>query len=355
MPNAVRSWLDDRLRLRSVLDFLAHKQVPNQRHSVWYYLGGVTLFLYGIQVATGVLLLLYYRPAPESAFESVRFIVTKVPFGWLVRSLHAWAANLMVAAAFAHFFSVFFLKAYRAPREPTWMTGCVLLALTMAFGFSGYLLPWNELAFFATKVGTDIVGAVPGLGPAIRVVARGGEEVSGATLTRFFGVHVALLPLATTLLLLLHLALVQVHGMSEPPEGPRGTRRYLPFYPDFILREAFIWLIVLAALVGLATLLPWELGQKADPFASAPPGIRPEWYFTFMSQSFKYVPPHVLGFEGEHVAIVVFGVLGLLLVLVPFIDHTRASRVVARGATAAGLLLLAFMAVMSFLAYVKPY
>ena len=257
MANAVRAWLDDRIRLRAMLDFLAHKRVPDQRHSVWYYLGGVTLFLYGIQVATGVLLLLYYRPAPESAFESVRFIVTKVPFGWLVRSLHAWAANLMVAAAFAHFFSVFFLKAYRAPREPTWMTGCVLLALTMAFGFSGYLLPWNTLAFFATKVGTDIVGAIPGVGHAIRVVARGGEEVSGATLTRFFGVHVALLPLATTLLLLAHLALIQIHGMSEPPEQAGREPSHLPFYPDFMLREAFIWLLVLAVLVGLATFLPW--------------------------------------------------------------------------------------------------
>lgn len=355
MPNTVRAWLDDRVRLRSMLEFLAHKEVPNQRHSVWYYLGGVTLFLYGIQVATGVLLLLYYRPAPESAFESVRFIVTKVPFGWLVRSVHAWAANLMVAAAFAHFFSVFFLKAYRAPREPTWMSGCVLLALTMAFGFSGYLLPWNELAFFATKVGTDIVGAVPAVGPAIRVVARGGEEVSGATLTRFFGIHVALLPLATTLILLVHLALIQVHGMSDPPESRTGARRHLPFYPDFMLREAFIWLIVLAVLVGLATFLPWELGRKADPFASAPQGIRPEWYFTFMSQSFKYVPPHVLGFEGEHVAIVVFGLLGVLLVLVPFIDRDRAPRAVAVASTAAGLLMLVFMAVMSLLAYVKPY
>jgi cytochrome b6 len=307
-----------------------------------------------VQVASGVLLLLYYRPAPESAFESVRFIVAHVPFGWLIRSVHAWAANLMVAAAFGHLASVFFMKAYRPPRELTWMTGCVLLGLTLAFGFSGYLLPWNELAFFATKVGTDIAGAAPLVGHPLRLVLRGGEEVTGATLTRFFGFHVALLPLATTLLLLVHLVLVQVHGISEPLDEPR-TARHIPFYPHFVLREALVWLGVLALVIGLATFLPWELGRKADPFASAPGGIRPEWYFTFMSQTLKYLPPQILGFEGEHVGIIGFGVVGLLLFAVPFLDRRAQGGRSSPVFTVAGAALLAFMAVMTFLAYFKPY
>jgi cytochrome b6 len=353
--SAIGGWLDDRLRVRAILDFLAHKDVPAHNHSIWYYLGGVTLFLYLVQVATGVLLLLYYRPSPDTAFESVRHIMANVPFGWLVRSVHAWAANLMVAAAFAHFFSVFFMKAFRAPREATWMTGCVLLALTLVFGFSGYLLPWNELAFFATKVGTDIVSVVPVVGEPMLHVMRGGEQVSGATLTRFFGVHVALLPLVMTLLLLVHLALVQVHGMSEPEAADGRPVRHVPFYPDFILREAFLWLLILAVLIGLATFLPWELGRKADPFAPAPAGIRPEWYFTFLSHSLKYVPARVLGFEGEQVAILTVGAVAIGLFVVPFVDRRGRHPFVSAACTVFGVAMLAFMLTMTALAYLKPY
>jgi quinol-cytochrome oxidoreductase complex cytochrome b subunit len=351
---SVAEWLDERIPVRAFREFLAHKQVPAHHQSVWYYLGGATLFFYLIQVATGVLLLLYYRPAPESAYESVRFILTRVPFGWLVRSVHAWAANLMVAAAFAHLFSVFFLKAYRPPRELTWLSGCLLLGLTLAFGFSGYLLPWNELAFFATKVGTDIVGATPFVGHGLLVVLRGGEDVTGATLTRFFGFHVALLPLATTMLLLVHLAFVQLHGISGPI-GETEAARHIPFYPHFLLREMLVWLCALAALVALATFLPWELGHKADPFASAPAGIRPEWYFTFMSQTLKYLPPAILGFEGERVGILAFGAVAALLVLVPFLDRRAARGLRSPLVSAAGAVFLAFMVTMTMLAYLRPY
>jgi cytochrome b6 len=347
-------WLDSRLRLRALRAFLGHKLVPMHHHSIWYYLGGLTLFLFFVQVTSGVLLLLYYRPAPESAFESVRFIVAHVPFGWLIRSVHAWAANLMVGAAFAHLFSVLFLKAYRPPRELTWFTGCLLMALTLAFGFSGYLLPWNELALFATKVGTDIVGATPIVGGWLRFVLRGGEEVTGATLTRFFGFHVALLPLLVTLLLLVHFALVQVHGISEPI-GTRRTTRQMPFYPDFALRELLVWLGVLAVLIALATFVPWELGHKADPFAPAPPGIRPEWYFTFMSQTLKYLPPTILGLEGERVGILGFAVIALALFALPLLDRRAARGQPSPLVSVAAGIFLAFALTMTLLAYVRPY
>jgi cytochrome b6 len=347
-------WFDERLGVRSALDFLRHKTVPVNRHSIWYYFGGVSLFLFGIQVGTGLLLLVYYKPTPEAAYESVRFIVAQVPFGWLIRSLHSWSANLMVLTVFVHMFSVFFLQAYRRPRELTWVTGIALLALTLGFGFSGYLLPWNELAFFATKVGTDIAGSVPLAGHAVLRYLRGGEDVTGSTLTRFFGWHVALLPALFTAVLGLHLLLVQRLGMSETG-GSRPGARAIAFYPGFILRDAILWLTVLAVLLVLCTFLPWELGPKADPFAPAPAGIRPEWYFTFLSQSLKYVPATIFGVEGEVVGITAFGLGGLFFVLVPFLDRRAARGQPNRLFRAVGMLVLLYMATMTYLAYFKPY
>ena len=180
---SVRNWLDERFGWDDLIAPLRKKTVPLHKLSYWYFLGGITLFLFVIQVLTGILLLLYYRPGANEAFESVQYIMTRVRFGWLIRSIHSWSANLMIFTAFAHMFSVLFLKAYRKPRELTWVSGVILLFLVMGFGFSGYLLPWNTLAFFATKVGTEITGQVPAIGKPLMIFLRGGEEVTGATLT----------------------------------------------------------------------------------------------------------------------------------------------------------------------------
>ncbi len=358
-PGAPRSrvvgWFDARLGISDAIAFLRHKTVPLGGHTIWYYFGGVALFLFGIQVATGLLLLFYYKPGLESSYESVQFVVTRVPFGWLIRSLHSWSANLMVFAVFVHMFSVYFLKAYRPPRELTWLTGMALLGLTLTFGFSGYLLPWNELAFFATKVGTDIAAVLPVMGPAVARLLRGGEDVGAATLTRFFGFHVAMLPAAFTAVLAVHLLLIQRQGMSESmlPEGmqPKG----MPFYPGFIMRDAILWLGVLGVLVVLCTFVPWELGVKADPFASAPAGIRPEWYFTFVSQSLKYLPAKILGIDGEVIGICTFLTGGAFLLFVPFLDRRAARGQKSPLFTLIGVAIIIFMLTMVTLAYVKPY
>jgi quinol-cytochrome oxidoreductase complex cytochrome b subunit len=360
-PSSSRSgvvrWFDERLGISAAIEFLRHKTVPleGRATTIWYYFGGVSLFLFGIQVATGLLLLFYYKPGADSSYESVQFIVTRVPFGWLIRSLHSWSANLMVFTVFVHMFSVYFLKAYRPPRELTWMSGMVLLLLTMTFGFSGYLLPWNTLAFFATKVGTDIAGLVPVVGPAISNLLRGGESVSGATLTRFFGIHVAMLPAAFTAALALHLLLIQRQGMSESIKSKGKKVEGMPFYPGFIMRDAILWLGVLGVLIVLCTFLPWELGAKADPFSSAPAGIRPEWYFTFMSQSLKYLPGKILGIDGDVVGVCAFGLGGLFLFFVPFLDRSAAHERRSPFFTLIGVLILAFMLTMVSLAYFKPY
>jgi quinol-cytochrome oxidoreductase complex cytochrome b subunit len=324
------TWLDERLDLSGVRHFIAEKGVPVHTQKIWYYLGGMTLFLFGVQIFTGILLLLYYRPSAAEAYESVQFIVTQVQFGWLIRNVHSWSANLLIGLAFAHFFSVFFLKSYRKPRELTWLSGILLLFLMLGFGFSGYLLPWDELAYFATKVGTGIAGAVPIVGHFTLRLLRGGDDVTGATLSRFYGLHVAILPAMTTALVALHLLFVQRQGMSVPLSIERTLKpgERLPqmrFFPNYILRDVLAWYVVLAVLAALAAFYPWELGTKADPFAVVPPGIRPEWYFLAMFHTLKLLPSHVLGVEGEQLGVMAFGMAAVFLILVPFLDR-RASR-----------------------------
>jgi quinol-cytochrome oxidoreductase complex cytochrome b subunit len=352
----VRAWIDERFGWAELTEPLRHKTVPIHKLSHWYFLGGITLFLFGIQVSTGMLLLLYYRPSANEAFESVQYIMTRVQFGWLVRSIHSWAANLMILTAFAHMFSVLFLRAYRKPREITWVSGMILLFLVLGFGFSGYLLPWNTLAFFATKVGTQITGQLPLIGHQMMVLLRGGEEVTGATLTRFFGIHVAILPGLTTLLILLHLALVQKFGMSLPPKveaqwnADPSKVREMKFFPNFLLREVMAWYIALGALGTLAAIWPWELGIKADPFASAPAGIRPEWYFMFMFQTLKLIPSKIWRVDGEVLGILVFGLAGAVWALLPFLEGRREKRgsTMIRGA---GVFALCYIVAMTLYGY----
>ena len=321
---SIRDWLRERLPMDSVVEFTEHKTVPVHRFSVVYYFGGMTLFFFMVQIITGILLMLYYRPSAEEAFESVEFIMTTVPFGWLIRSLHSWSANLMVFFAFVHLATVYFTKGYRRPREITWITGCLLLFLAMGFGFSGYLLPWNQLAFFATRVGTDIAGAFPLVGEWMVRFLRGGDRVSGGTLSRFYGWHVAILPFITTALLGFHLLLVQIQGMSVPPaaEKEAAGRRPMKFIPNFALRDLFGWILALGVLASMAALFPWELGDKADAFAPAFADIRPEWYFMFMFETLKLVPGgEIAGIEYEAFPIMFFSLAGLLMVLVPFLDR----------------------------------
>ncbi|HVP43909.1 MAG TPA: cytochrome bc complex cytochrome b subunit [Terriglobales bacterium] len=353
----VRDWLDQRFGWEELIAPLRHKTVPLHRLSYWYFLGGITLFLFGVQVTTGILLLLYYRPSANEAYESVKYISTQVQFGWLIRSIHSWSANLMVFTAFAHMFSVVFLRAYRKPRELTWVSGVLLLFLALGFGFSGYLLPWNTLAFFATKVGTDVAGQVPVIGHWILVFLRGGEDVTGATLTRFFGFHVAVLPGITTVLLGLHLALVQRFGISVPPRVEEEwsyrpeQKKEMKFFPNFLLREVMAWYVGLGALAALAAIYPWELGAKADPFAPAPAGIKPEWYFLWAFQTLKLIPSKILALDGELLGILGMGVAGAIWLALPFLEPKRMPRG-HRLLTGLGVFALTYMAAMTIYGWV---
>lgn len=342
----LKGFLDERLGLEAARKLADHKRVPVHRQTPFYFLGGMALFLFIIQVITGILLSLFYNSAEDRAFESVQTIMTEVRFGWLIRSIHSWCANLLIGVLYLHLLTTFFMRAYRRPREFTWLTGVLLLFCFLALGFSGYLLPWNELAFFATRVGTAIVGAVPVIGDQLLVFSRNGQEVTGETLARFYSLHIAILPMTVFALMGIHLYLVQRHGMSTPEgviarKGGEEKVPTMPFVPHFLLRDLVGWYIALAILAVLAALFPWELGEKVDPFAAAPAGIKPEWYFLFMFQALKKLPAHILGIEGEVIGILFFGICFGVVLLVPFLDRGPRSR--------RTLVVLAWSAVVFFL------
>ncbi len=347
---AVRAWLEERLDLEAASHLLEAKVVPRHRYSVFYYLGGMALFLFAIQLGTGLLLLLYYEPGVSTAHESVKRISGEIPFGWLVRSIHRWSADIFIGVVVLHMLSAFLMKAYRRPRELTWLTGVAAFGIALGFGFSGYLLPWDEIAFFATSVGTAVAGAVPFVGQAMLQLLRGGDDVTGSTLARFFALHVVVLPFGALVVLALHLLQVQKHGMSVPP-GVEESGRPRPFFPDFLLRDLVGWTLALALLAALAALLPAELGPKADPFASAPAGIKPEWYFYAPFQQLKWIPSYVGPFEGEAVGAVGFGLLGLLLALVPFLDRRAGRGERSPAFSAAGVVVFLYLVALTWYAW----
>lgn len=343
----------ERYPIQSWMEFFKKKSVPIHKHSFWYYTGGFALFLLMVQIVTGILLLLYYRPTAESAFESVQFIMTKVGFGWLIRSLHSWSANLLMGTIFIHLFGTFFLKSYRKPREFTWITGMLLFFICIGFGFSGYLLPWNELALTATRVGTEIASLVPLIGKFLMIFLRGGDQVTGATLTRFFGIHVAVLPLSLGGVLLLHLLFVQIQGMSIPFSVEKSQKeiKEKKFFPHFVLHDALGWLIMLGILLALCSIFPWELGSKADILAPTPAGVHPEWYLIFTYATLKLAPAKILIFEGEAVVIIGFLIGAVLCILVPFLDRKSQLGIPSKLFTVIGVLVVLYMAVMTVVAY----
>lgn len=348
------TYFDSRFMLSGLAQFAQKKKVPEHKHSFWYYLGGICLFLFVLQVFTGILLLLYYSPSIDSAHESIEFIMSQVKFGWLIRSVHSWSANIIIGAIFIHMFSSFFLKAYRPPRELTWISGFFLLLIFMFFGFSGYLLPWNELSYFATRVGTDIAGTIPLIGTPIKTFILGGPEVSGATISRFFWLHVAVLPLFTFAILGIHILLVQTLGMSKPIGLPESKVKEVPFFPDFILKDSLGWMLILALIGVLCVFLPWEIGQKADSFAATPIGIKPEWYFTFMFTTLKIIPAHILSVEGEILAIFGFMIGGLFWMLIPYLDRNAARERRSPVFSFIGWVVFLYIAVMTALTYLLP-
>ncbi len=212
--NRLIDWIDVRIGIREIVAYSLHVSIPRSAHT--FYLGGITLFFFGVQAITGILLALYYHPTPEAAYDSILFIMNDVNFGWLIRSVHAWSANLMIVCCVLHLLRVAIQGAYKKPRELTWMVGMGLLFVTLGFGFTGYLLPWDQRAFWATTVGTEIAGSIPFVGDFIKQFLRGGPDVSALTLSRFFGVHMLILPATLVGLLVIHLLFIHQQGLADP-------------------------------------------------------------------------------------------------------------------------------------------
>ncbi|MHB0935187.1 MAG: cytochrome b [Armatimonadota bacterium] len=304
-------------------DLVEKKTVPEHRMTWAYYLGGLALFFFVIQVLTGLLLLIYYKPTVSDAHASVRYLTEYVPNGALIRNMHAWAASFMIFFVLAHFLTTLAMKAFGRPREITWIAGVLMLFLAFAFGFTGYLLPWSQISVNATKVvlqsieevGQYLPSALAGLPTALRYAIQGEASIGQATLSRFFAIHVLVLPLILGLTLGLHLLSIQLHGMSQGVDKPTG--RAVRFFPNFALRDARVWmaaflvLFIAALCVPFESFLPFPLLQPFNALGSTPAGIKPEWYFFPV-----YYPMEMLPFW-----VIVLGMTGLSggLFLVPWL------------------------------------
>lgn len=278
------------------------KEVPVHRLSWAYYAGGLTLFFFTIQVVTGLLLLFYYQPSVSDAHASVEYITNHVPGGALIRNLHAWSASCMILCVLVHFLTTLAMKAFARPRELTWLSGAALLLLSFGFGFTGYLLPWHQIAVNATKVGLQSIeqlgaylpGELAKLPTTLRETIQGESAVGQATLSRFYALHVVVLPLAALGLVGLHLFSVQLHGMSQGVDRPTGKSER--FFPFFVLKDLAVWGVAFLIVFTVALCLPFEsffsfaLFAPYDALGSTPEGTKPEWYFYFVYYPLELLP-----------------------------------------------------------------
>jgi len=295
--------------------------------------GSVALFFFLTQAFTGILLAFNYAPTPGDAYNSLKYIVTELTGGRIIRGLHHWGASMMIVIVVLHMVQVFLWGAYKKPREATWMVGVVLLLLTLTYALTGYLLPWDNRAYWGTVVTTQITAGVPVVGPYMLRLMGAESGIGVVTFARFYALHVLLLPPATLLLIALHVFLVRKHGITPTPGDEVKPPK--KFYPGQVFKDSVAIFVAFAVLVALAVIVKVPLGRLADPTDTTyiP---RPEWYFLFLFQLLKY-------FEGslEVIGTVVLpGLAVAALLLAPFLDRSRVLPVAKRTA-AFGLVFLA--------------
>ena len=277
----LRQWWNTRVPLSAdQLRELTNEPVPYHLKRWWFCLGGTPAYLFVIQVVTGIMLAFYYQPTAEAAYKSVGYITSEVTFGWYFRSLHKWSGTLMIAAVILHQMRVYFTGAYRAPRELNWIVGMGLLMCTLGLGFTGYSLVFEQLSLWGVTVGANICRTVPLVGNVMANLMLGGEEYSSRTLPRLYVLHAAVLPATIVLLMGLHITLIRLQGITQLKfeDEPEDAPKHFDFFPDHLYTELIVGLVLMVVLSALATILPAEMGARADPL-NTPSVIKPEWFF----------------------------------------------------------------------------
>jgi ubiquinol-cytochrome c reductase cytochrome b subunit len=330
-------WIDERIDIAGVKRGLLDRKMPGGL-TWWHTLGSATLTVFTVQVVTGIVLAMYYSPSPDHAYDSIRYLERVVVSGATLRGIHHWGASAMVVLVLAHMIRVFSMGAYKYPREINWVLGVALLFVVLGFSFTGYLLPWDQKAYWATQVGTNIAGTTPVVGPMMVKLLRGGTQLGAATLARFFALHVLLLPMLLVIVVMLHLSLVIRQGIAprtavlDTDAPPRTTdpaypeyyhSRYakskgagVPFWPNILYKDVVVGVVVVATLVILARVTGAGLEAPADPSDSTYVP-RPEWYFLPFFQLLKLVP----GSWESAVAVGLPAAIVLVLLLLPFFDR----------------------------------
>ena len=310
----IGAWVAERLPVSGEqLRELTNEPVPNHLKRWWFALGGTPAYLFVVQIATGILLAVYYQPSPATAYESVRYITHEAAYGWYFRSLHKWAATLMIAAVVLHQMRVFFTGAYRKPREINWMVGMSLLVTTLLTGFTGYSLVYEQLSYWGATVAANISDSVPVVGPFAKRMLLGGDTYNATTVSRFFVLHAAVLPATLIGLIAVHIAIVRMQGVTELHfrDEKKGEPDHFRFFPDHLYTELIIGLVLMIVLSALATVLPATLGPKADPLTT-PEVIKPEWWF--------YVAFRWLKLFSATAAVLSQGFIVFLMFAWPFVD-----------------------------------
>lgn len=315
MISRLIDWLDERIAVRSLWTSFADRPIPGG--SSWFYVLGASLvFIFILQVASGILLAFYYAPTPDHAYASVKYIQTEAQFGSLVRGMHHWGASFMMVLVALHMLRVIVFGAYKKPREIVWLLGVGLILLVGGFAFTGYLLPWDQKAYWATVVGTNVAGTVPVIGGLLLRIVRGGTELGNLALSRFFAIHTYILPWSLALLAGLHIFLLERAGAGGAWNAAKRAERSDPLFPDQLFKDSLFMLLVFFALVSVASLFPAPLEPQADPTDSTY-NPRPEWYFYFVFQMLRI-------FEGRYevVGTVVLPTIAIIgLILLPFLDR----------------------------------
>jgi len=324
MASRLYQWLDSRLNLKSIQHTLLDEAIPGG--ASWIYVfGSATAFLFLLQAITGMFLALYYAPTPDHAYDSIQYIEHQVSFGWFVRGLHHWGASAIMMAVGLHLLQVYLYGAYKSPREVMWMVGVILLLLMLTFAFTGYLLPWDQTAYWATQVGINMTGTIPIIGDTLVRVLRAGETLGALTLSRFFAIHVLFLPALMVTGIVAHLFILRRVGPAGPWDKAQAEQRSETFWPRQVYMDSVVMVGIYLLVAALAFFVPFPLADMADPSDHSFVPV-PEWYFLFFYQLLKYVPGPF-----EPVATWILpAVLVMALFLLPFLDRRSDRRPVGR-------------------------